>query len=70
MVKSPRSILGARLTVGQRTLTPYVEVRILCPQQKGSHLKMGTFTFIRFIKYGMGIIFPPIKIIALQLVYD
>lgn len=43
MVKSPRSILGARLMVGQRTLTPYVEVRILCPQQKGSHLMVRAF---------------------------
>jgi hypothetical protein len=32
LIKSIAVLLGARLMVGQRTLTPPVEVRVLCPQ--------------------------------------
>gem|GEM_PF-5126569 len=51
MVKSARLSLGARLMVGQRTLTPYVEVRILCPQQKKALIQDESFFCLLFRQF-------------------
>ncbi len=50
MVKCPPRALGARLMVGQRTLDPYVGVRILRPQP--NRLKKWGGIFIRLCLIG------------------